>query len=53
MHYAQKTSFAPLAGFAWRRFGGDKAVIRGGADRYVETLLSALITAGWAGRMGC
>ena len=34
--------------FAWRPFGDDKTVIRGGVGRYVETLLSALITAGWA-----
>lgn len=48
MHYSQKTSFAPRAGFAWRPFGDDKTVIRGGVGRYIETLLSALITAGWA-----
>jgi Carboxypeptidase regulatory-like domain/TonB dependent receptor len=48
MHYSQKTSFAPRVGFAWRPFGDDKTVIRGGFGRYVETLLSALITAGWA-----
>ena len=43
-----KTSFAPRAGFAWRPFGDDKTVILGGVGRYIETLLSALITAGWA-----
>jgi hypothetical protein len=48
LHYSQKTSFAPRAGFAWRPFGDDKTVIRGGVGRYIETLLSALITAGWA-----
>lgn len=48
LHYSQKTSFAPRLGFAWRPFGDDKTVIRGGAGRYIETLLSALITAGWA-----
>jgi hypothetical protein len=48
MHDSQKTSFAPRVGFAWRPFGDDRTVIRGGAGRYVETLLSALITAGWA-----
>src|SRR5436190_664856 len=48
MHYSQETSFAPRAGFAWRLFGDDRTVIRGGAGRYVETLLSALITAGRA-----
>jgi hypothetical protein len=48
LHYSAKTSFAPRLGFAWRPFGNDKTVIRGGVGRYVETLLSALITAGWA-----
>ncbi len=48
LHYSSKTSFAPRIGFAWRPFGDDKTVIRGGYGRYVETLLSALITAGWA-----
>lgn len=48
MHYNSKASFAPRVGFAWRVFGDDKTVIRGGYGRYVETLLSALITAGWA-----
>ncbi len=47
LHDSQKTSFAPRIGFAWRPFD-DKTVIRGGVGRYVETLLSALITAGWA-----
>jgi len=48
LHYSSKTSFAPRVGFAWRPFGNDKTVIRGGYGKYVETLLSALITAGWA-----
>ncbi len=48
LHYSQKTDFAPRIGFAWRPFGDDKTVIRGGYGRYIETLLSALITAGWA-----
>jgi hypothetical protein len=48
MHFNSKTGFAPRIGFAWRVFGDDKTVIRGGYGRYVETLLSALITAGWA-----
>src|SRR5262249_27817718 len=48
MHYSSKKSFAPRVGFAWRPFGNDKTVVRGGYGRYIETLLSALITAGWA-----
>jgi hypothetical protein len=48
LHYSSKTGFAPRIGFAYRPFGNDKTVIRGGYGRYIETLLSALITAGWA-----
>lgn len=48
LHYSKKTDFAPRVGFAYRPFGNDKTVIRGGYGRYIETLLSALITAGWA-----
>ncbi|HEY2017535.1 MAG TPA: TonB-dependent receptor, partial [Bryobacteraceae bacterium] len=48
MHDSSKLSFAPRVGFAWRPFGDDKTVVRGGYGRYIETLLSALITAGWA-----
>jgi hypothetical protein len=48
MHSNSMASFAPRIGFAWRVFGDDKTVVRGGYGRFVETLLSALITAGWA-----
>jgi hypothetical protein len=48
MHFNSNTSYAPRIGFAWRVFGDEKTVVRGGYGRYVETLLSALITAGWA-----
>ncbi|MCU1329340.1 MAG: hypothetical protein JWN34_4710 [Bryobacterales bacterium] len=48
LHHSSKTSFAPRIGFAYRPFGNDKTVIRGGYGRYIETLLSSLITAGWA-----
>jgi hypothetical protein len=48
LHEAQKTSFAPRIGFAYRPFGDGKTVIRGGYGRFIETLLSALINAGWA-----
>ena len=48
LHPAQKTSFAPRIGFAWRATKDGKTVIRGGYGKYVQTLLSALITAGWA-----
>jgi hypothetical protein len=48
LHEAQRSSFAPRVGFAYRPFGDSRTVIRGGYGRFIETLLSALITAGWA-----
>jgi Carboxypeptidase regulatory-like domain/TonB dependent receptor-like, beta-barrel len=45
MRTTQKSSFAPRFGFAWRPFGNDKTVIRGGYGKYIEALLGALISA--------
>ena len=45
MRYTQKTSFAPRFGFAWRPFGNDKTVIRGGYGKYIQALLGGLIGA--------
>jgi TonB dependent receptor-like, beta-barrel len=45
MRFTQKTSFAPRFGFAWRPFGNDKTVIRGGYGKYIEALLGGLIGA--------
>ncbi len=47
LHIADKTSFAPRIGFAWRPFGNDKTVIRGGYGRFIETVLGTLASAGW------
>ncbi len=48
LHKAYFASFASRAGFAWRPTADGKTVVRGGYGRYIETLMSALITAGWA-----
>jgi hypothetical protein len=47
MRYSQKTSFAPRVGFAWRPFGNDKTVIRGGYGKYIQSLLGGLVNAQW------
>ncbi len=48
LRYSQKTDFAPRVGFAWRPFGNDKAVIRGGYGRFIETLLGSAVLNAWA-----
>ncbi|MBZ5601833.1 MAG: TonB-dependent receptor [Acidobacteriia bacterium] len=47
LHIADKTSFAPRIGVAWRPFGNDKTVIRAGFGRFIETVLGTLASAGW------
>jgi TonB dependent receptor len=48
LRYPQRTDFAPRAGFAWRIFGNDKTVLRGGYGRYVEALMSTSALSAWA-----
>jgi hypothetical protein len=48
LRYSQKTDFAPRIGFAWRPFGDDKTVIRGGYGRFIEALLGSAIDDAWA-----
>jgi hypothetical protein len=47
LHVADKTSFGPRIGFAWRPFGNDKTVVRAGYGRFIETVLGTLASAGW------
>ena len=42
LRYSQKTDFAPRVGFAYRPFGGEKTVIRGGYGKFTEVLLGGL-----------
>src|SRR5207302_1016819 len=48
LRFSSKTDFAPRIGFAWRVFGNNKTVLRGGYGRYVEALLSTGVADGWA-----
>ncbi|MGB7983936.1 MAG: TonB-dependent receptor [Terracidiphilus sp.] len=43
-----KTDWGPRLGFAWRLFGNDKTVLRGGWGRYMETPLGFALVSGWA-----
>jgi hypothetical protein len=47
LRYSTKTDFAPRIGFAWRVFGNDKTVLRGGYGRYIETLMSTAAISAW------
>ncbi len=47
LRFSSKTDFAPRFGFAWRVFGDDKTVIRGGYGRYIETLLGSAVISAW------
>ncbi len=48
LRFSSKTDFAPRIGFAWRVFGDNKTVLRGGWGRFIETLLSSGAIDGWA-----
>ena len=47
LRYSEKTDFAPRFGFAWRVFGDDKTVLRGGYGRYIEALMSTAAISAW------
>jgi hypothetical protein len=48
LRYSQKTDFAPRVGFAYRVFGSDKTVIRGGYGKFIEALLGSAAISAWA-----
>jgi hypothetical protein len=47
LRYSAKTDFAPRFGFAWRVFGDDKTVLRGGYGRFIESLMSSAVISAW------
>jgi len=48
LRYTDHTDWGPRIGFAWRPFGNDKTVLRGGWGRFIETPLGFSLVAGWA-----
>ncbi|MGO8759130.1 MAG: carboxypeptidase regulatory-like domain-containing protein [Terracidiphilus sp.] len=48
LRFTDHTDFGPRLGFAWRPWGNDKTVLRGGWGRFIETPLGFSLVAGWA-----
>jgi len=48
LHFGSKRDFAPRIGFAWRVFGDNKTVLRGGYGRFIETQTGGSASNGWA-----
>ena len=48
LRYTDKTDWGPRLGFAWRPYGNDKTVVRGGWGRFLETPLGFSLVSGWA-----
>lgn len=48
LRYTYKKDFGPRIGFAWRPYGTDKTVLRGGWGRFIEQPLGFSLVSGWA-----
>jgi hypothetical protein len=48
LRYTDRTDWGPRLGFAWRPYGTDKTVLRGGWGRFIETPLGFSLVSGWA-----
>jgi hypothetical protein len=48
LRYTYKKDWGPRIGFAWRPYGNDKTVLRGGWGRFIETPLGFSLVSGWA-----
>jgi len=48
LRYTYKNDWGPRIGFAWRVFGNDKTVLRGGWGRFIESPLGFSLVSGWA-----
>ena len=48
LRFSSRRDFAPRAGFAWRVFGNDKTVIRGGYGKFIESLMGSAAISAWA-----
>jgi hypothetical protein len=47
LRFTGRTDFGPRIGLAWRPFGNDKTVIRGGWGRFIETPLGFSLVSGF------
>ena len=48
LRYTYKNDYGPRIGFAWRPYGNDKTVLRGGWGRFIESPLGFSLVSGWA-----
>lgn len=48
LRYTDKNDWGPRLGFAWRPYGNDKTVVRGGWGQFIETPLGFSLVSGWA-----
>jgi len=48
LRYSDHTDIGPRIGFAWRPYGNDKTVVRGGWGRFIESPLGFSLVSGWA-----
>ena len=48
LRYTDRNDYGPRIGFAWRPYGNDKTVLRGGWGRFIESPLGFSLVSGWA-----
>jgi hypothetical protein len=48
LRYTYKNDYGPRLGFAWRPYGNDRTVLRGGWGRFIESPLGFSLVSGWA-----
>jgi hypothetical protein len=48
LRYTDYSDIGPRIGFAWRPYGNDRTVVRGGWGRFIESPLGFSLVSGWA-----
>ncbi|MGA9462536.1 MAG: TonB-dependent receptor [Terracidiphilus sp.] len=48
LRYTDHSDIGPRLGFAWRPYGNDRTVVRGGWGRFIESPLGFSLVSGWA-----